>query len=109
MCNSKEHQLHGHQQLMRARFDWLPEQDLNEMELLMGRAEEERVALEAEVRAMRCAASEAAAQLALAEEQLSVRSHATCQSTPPCIVPPTPSCEPSGVPCFGDGEMGSSV
>ncbi len=43
------------------------------MELLMGRAEEERRALEAEVAAMRASAGAAAPQLLLAEEEVSVR------------------------------------
>jgi hypothetical protein len=48
-------------------------QDMDEMELLMARADEERRALEREVRTMRSTASEAASQLLLAEEELSVR------------------------------------
>lgn len=43
-------------------------QDLDEMELLMARADEERRALEREVKHMRSTASEATSQLMLAEE-----------------------------------------
>ena len=42
------------------------------MEMLMARAEAERCALERELRAMRCTASEAASHLHLAEEGLRV-------------------------------------
>ena len=48
-------------------------QELVEMEMLMARAEAERAALERELRAMRCTASEAASHLHLAEEELRVR------------------------------------
>ena len=47
-------------------------QELVEMEMLMARAEAERGALERELRAMRCTASEAASHLHLAEEGLRV-------------------------------------
>ena len=47
-------------------------QDLLEMEMLMSRAEQERVALERELRAMRATAGEAASHLHLAEEELRV-------------------------------------
>ena len=48
------------------------------MEMLMARAEAERGALERELRAMRCTASEAASHLHLAEEGLRVRPCACC-------------------------------
>ena len=48
-------------------------QELVEMEMLMARAEAERAALERELRAMRCTASEAASHLHIAEEELRVR------------------------------------
>ena len=48
-------------------------QDLNEMELLMGRAEQERRALEAELASMRGTAGDATRQLLLADEELAVR------------------------------------
>lgn len=47
------------------------------MEMLMARAEAERGALERELRAMRCTASEAASHLHLAEEGLRVRLRCT--------------------------------
>ena len=47
-------------------------QELVEMEMLMARAEAERAALERELRAMRCTASEAASHLHIAEEELRV-------------------------------------
>ncbi len=49
-------------------------QDLDEMELLMARADEERRALERELKHMRSTASEATSQLMLAEE-IAVRMH----------------------------------
>ena len=49
-------------------------QDLDEMELLMARADEERRALERELKHMRSTASEATSQLMLAEE-MAVRMH----------------------------------
>ena len=48
------------------------------MEMLMARAEAERGALERELRAMRCTASEAASHLHLAEEGLRVSARACC-------------------------------
>ena len=48
------------------------------MEMLMARAEAERGALERELRAMRCTASEAASHLHLAEEGLRVSPCACC-------------------------------
>ena len=47
-------------------------QELVEMEMLMARAEAERAALERELRAMRCTASEAASHLQIAGEELRV-------------------------------------
>ncbi len=47
-------------------------QNLLEMEMLMSRAEQDRVALERELRAMRATAGEAALHLHLAEEGLRV-------------------------------------
>ena len=60
-------------------------QDLDEMELLMARAEEERRALESEVKHMRSTASEATSQLMLAEE-LAVRCPPICTAIRSCFV-----------------------
>ena len=65
------------------------------MEMLMARAEAERGALERELRAMRCTASEAASHLHLAEEGLRVCHRCPAAAWPlPCHLGHTDGCLP---------------